>query len=194
MTSEAIATKNGEQLARPLKVLVPLIKDDLRQADEAANQAGMPYYISAGEKLLEAKATNDKDVRPMNWVTWLNTNFHLSQTTAYRYMAAAKKTARGKVTFTTVSEAYEPRRHPGHRPDWIPPVHDVLKQVRTAALNLRQRDISLTKERDLERRLALKLIDIGYKVLSVELHPDKGGSHDAMSRLNRVRSRLKSAA
>jgi hypothetical protein len=35
--------------------------------------------------------------------------------------------------------------------------------------------------------LALQLIDIGYKVLSVKLHPDKGGSHDAMRRLNKVR-------
>jgi curved DNA-binding protein CbpA len=45
----------------------------------------------------------------------------------------------------------------------------------------------------LEKNLALKLIGIGYKVLSIKLHPDKGGSHDAMRRLNRVRAKLKEA-
>jgi hypothetical protein len=39
------------------------------------------------------------------------------------------------------------------------------------------------------------MIDIGYKILSAKLHPDKaGGSHEAMTRLNAVRMRLKQAA
>ena len=51
------------------------------------------------------------------------------------------------------------------------------------------------QERDLERRLALKLIDIGYRVLATQLHPDRrGGSTEAMARLNNVRRRLKDAA
>jgi hypothetical protein len=31
--------------------------------------------------------------------------------------------------------------------------------------------------------LGLRLIDIGWKVLARELHPDKGGSREAMTRL-----------
>lgn len=42
--------------------------------------------------------------------------------------------------------------------------------------------------------LGLRLIDIGYKTLAKELHPDMGGSQDAMARLNRVRERLKAGA
>ena len=38
-------------VARPLRVLVPLVKEDL----ESAATAGLPFYIAAGEKLLEAK-------------------------------------------------------------------------------------------------------------------------------------------
>ena len=39
----------------------------------------------------------------------------------------------------------------------------------------------------------LRLIDIGYRVLAKELHPDKiGGSREAMTRLNRVKERFKS--
>jgi hypothetical protein len=47
------------------------------------------------------------------------------------------------------------------------------------------------QERELQRKLALQLIDIGYKALASKLHPDKGGSREAMSRLNAVRERLK---
>jgi hypothetical protein len=39
------------RLARPPKVLVPLIRRDI----EAAREAGVEYYRQAGEKLLEAK-------------------------------------------------------------------------------------------------------------------------------------------
>jgi hypothetical protein len=49
------------------------------------------------------------------------------------------------------------------------------------------------QEHALQRELAIKLIDIGYKVLSTKLHPDKGGSAEAMSRLNAVRKLLKEA-
>lgn len=49
------ATHPDNQVARPLHVLIPLIKEDLKQGDEAAKQAGMPFYRAAGEKMLEAK-------------------------------------------------------------------------------------------------------------------------------------------
>jgi hypothetical protein len=176
------------RLARPLKKLVPLIKEDLQHGDQAAKQAGMPYYIAAGEKLIEAKA----QLGAMSWGTWLTRNFHLSQETARRYMRAARET--GDVArFESLAEMQADTRTTV-RSHWTGPVRDVLKDIRTASLNLRQRDLSLAQERKLEHTLALQLIDIGYKVLSVKLHPDKGGSHDAMQRLNKVRTRLKQAA
>jgi hypothetical protein len=46
----------------------------------------------------------------------------------------------------------------------------------------------------LHRELAEELIDIGYRALATRLHPDRGGSKDAMSRLNRVRDELKQIA
>jgi hypothetical protein len=59
----------------------------------------------------------------------------------------------------------------------------------------RQREQVQDKEKEakLQRRLGVELIDIGYKALESKLHPDKGGSQEAMSRLNRVRSLLKGA-
>ena len=38
------------------------------------------------------------------------------------------------------------------------------------------------------------IIEIGYKVLTTKLHPDRaGGSSEAMARLNRVRALLRAA-
>jgi hypothetical protein len=180
--------KRERSIARPPKVLVPLIKEDLRDGQVASKQAGMPYYIAAGEKLLEAKS----QIGAMSWGDWLARNFHLSQTTARDYMRAATESGNGKV-FATLSHAKgDARSH--HEPGWTGPVKDVLKNLRMENLNLRKHDLSVDKEERLERQLALQLIEIGYKVLVIKLHPDKGGSHDAMQRLNRVRARLKEAA
>jgi hypothetical protein len=41
------------------------------------------------------------------------------------------------------------------------------------------------------RKLVLQAFDIGYKALARKLHPDNGGSNEAMARLNYARDRLK---
>jgi hypothetical protein len=46
----------------------------------------------------------------------------------------------------------------------------------------------------LHREIALELIDVGFKALATRLHPDRGGSKEAMTRLNRVRDELKGVA
>lgn len=54
----------------------------------------------------------------------------------------------------------------------------------------RQELRSKEKESKLRQELAKQLIDIGYKVLATRLHPDHGGSKEAMVRLNIVRESL----
>ena len=49
-------------------------------------------------------------------------------------------------------------------------------------------------EREERRKLGRRLTDIGYKQLAMKLHPDKGGSVEAMARLNRARDHLKKFA
>jgi hypothetical protein len=60
-------------VARPLKVLVPLIKDEL----VAGNEAGLEHYRHAGDLLNEARDSGQ--VPPGSWSRWLTTNFALSQ-------------------------------------------------------------------------------------------------------------------
>ena len=49
-------------------------------------------------------------------------------------------------------------------------------------------------QRSEQRDLGLSLIDIGFKALAMKLHPDKGGSQKEMTRLSRVRDRLRGSA
>jgi len=94
------------------------------------------------------------------------------------------------------------RRHLGHDrvpgsrrdADWQEPVRENIQKAQRQAERLRDETLSRQQERDAERKLAMQLIDIGFKALASKLHPDKGGSRDAMARLNRVRDRLKQHA
>ena len=62
-----------------------------------------------------------------------------------------------------------------------------MGRVDTATLNLKRSELKREEERAAQWKLALQVIDIGYKVLGRTLHPDKGGSREAMARLNAVR-------
>jgi hypothetical protein len=184
-------------VARPLKVLVPLIKEDLRLGNEAAQEAAMPFYIAAGDKMLEARP----QVGHGNFGSWLKRNFSISHTQAYRWMAAAeaKQKFQGR-NFSSINDALKESGHHGYMPNkprpqpWHEPVKQTIEQARREAERIRDAELTRQQERDAERKLALRLIDIGYKVLAKELHPDKGGSRDAMTRLAVVRDRLKAHA
>jgi hypothetical protein len=74
---------------------------------------------------------------------------------------------------------------------WKEPVREILGKIDLEAL--KQDALEKLQERALQRKLALSLVDIGYKALATKLHPDKGGSAEAMARLNRVRKLLQDA-
>jgi hypothetical protein len=191
--SQAVATKSNEAVARPLRELIPLIQEDLQKAHDAADRAGEPYYRAAGEKLLEAKA----QLPHGEFREWTRRHFKVSDGRITYWMKLARENASAE-TFSTVSamrRATEPSYGP--RPSfqsWNEPVRKIIDRVDTETLNLAREDLKRSEERDAQRALALQLIDIGYKVLARTLHPDKGGSRDAMARLNAVRDRLKTHA
>lgn len=180
----ALATKApARQIARSLPVLVPLIQEELA----AANRISLEHQRRAGELLLEAR----EQIAAFKWGKWLSKNFDLSRATAYRYMALAERiqqdpdiVSHGRQSARRITGRVE-------RPQWQPVFKaannidvDEFKEVRQAR----------AEEVQLHRDLALELIDIGFKALATRLHPDRGGSKDAMRRLNRVRDELKHVA
>lgn len=173
------AVRKSTEVARPLKILVPLIKDEI----DAGDKAGIEHYRRAGEMLLEAK----EQVGHGEWRGWVERNFHLSLSTAQRYMTLVEMPrARG---FTSLRQATGQRG--GGKVSWQQPVQEIAARVNVEALARDQLDRE--REQKMLHQLGHQLIDIGYKVLSAKLHPDKGGSSEAMSRLNKVRSILKEA-
>ncbi len=194
MTAEMTTHEAGE-VARPLKTLTALIKEDFEQAE----QAGMDYFIAAGEKLYEVRDGHfARDAS--GFYAWAEKNFGKKQTQIRTYIAlATARLAKPQRTFKNIDDFK--RKAQGHsRPTsgrthraWAADVDAVADKARAEMRRLAAEDaLTRQQEREAEAKLGLRLIDIGFKVLARELHPDKGGSRDAMARLNKVRERLRS--
>jgi hypothetical protein len=180
-----------KRVARPLKVLVPIIKQHIREMRDAQDEAAVPYQIKIGEELIEARASFDS---ALEFDHWCRKTLGITGSTATTWMRRASNPTPFVRGETASRNIYNDQRD-HHQPKWKDNVKDLVDRARLSARILAERELSERKERDEERKLGLRLIGIGYKILSVELHPDKrGGSHAAMSRLNKVRNRLKEAA
>jgi len=180
-------------VVRALHVLVPLIKEDMREARAAEEAAGMPYRRAAGEKLIEAKA----QLKHGEFTPWIKRNLNIGERQAREYMNLARVTAgisEAAIPFSTMRDTInKTRNNPNYgKPSaWHAPIKEAIGKVNINAL--KQDALAKQEERALQRKLALSLIDIGFKALAAKLHPDKGGSREAMTRLNRVRELLQGA-
>jgi len=178
------------QVSRPLKVLVPLIQEELN----AGISAGMAHYIKAGRMLNEAREI----VTYGNWGRWLKDNFHLSRDTANDYMRVARQVDKADPTCrelptSITSVVDQPRTIKSvTKKNKLKSLFDGVDKINVTRLSDERK--SRVDELKLHRDIALQLIDLGYKALATRLHPDAGGSRDAMSRLNTVRHELKEFA
>jgi hypothetical protein len=184
----ALAKQESREVARPLKTLEKLIKEDI----EAGEQAGMDYYRSAGEKLNEAQEGHYAGDAVGFW-KW-SERYGKSRTTLRTWMALGghKAAKRFKSLSEVEAKVFGYHRHPVSRREYTPALDDIAERARGEARRLAaQEELTRQQDRDAEAKLGLRLIAIGFKVLARELHPDKGGSREAMARLNRVRDRLR---
>ena len=196
LTSTAVVTASHQSVSRPLTDLVLLINQEL-EAGTQAEESKMTHYRNVGELMLEAKAQLEHG----KFMPWIKTHFHMSQPHASHYMNLAKheKQNLGTPKFSSISDFVRKTSNPDYnkphtvRPAaWDEPVKKTMDDPELIE-RIRRDTQSKLKESRLVRELGLKLIDIGYKVLSTKVHPDKGGNHDAMRRLNHVRDLLKKA-
>jgi hypothetical protein len=181
----AVVRKN--QIARPLKVLVPLIQGELA----TANAAGLEHYRRAGEMLVEAK----EQVTYGSWGRWLSKNFELSQVQARRYM----RLARAPEPYSDSSSIAHDRSLAGaigEKPSQFRAKYkELFEEAEKVDVPRLAEERQMTEDEVKRRReMAQTLIDLGYRAMATRLHPDRGGSRDAMVRLNEVRDQLKSVA
>jgi hypothetical protein len=164
---------------------VPLIQEQLQEG----NDAGLEHYRQAGELLIEVR--DSAQVPEFKWGKWLKANCALSRSTAYDYMLLAERMADPSFvrapgqTLWSVTRAKEQKRRKARR--------EAFKLHKSVDLfDVRKQDRA--EELTLLRKLAIELIDVGFKALATRLHPDHGGTENAMRRLNRVRRELKAVA
>ncbi len=189
-----ITQMTDKALARPLKVLAPLIQKDF----ETGEKLSMNYYISAGEKLNEARLNFEDDQRgSARFWRWVDEqDFPIGQSQARRYMKVAADVPKGlprrERAFPSIRQAIGDTHYPPKtQASWAAEVRDY---VQDRVEPQRYAESSRVKEDTQIRELGMQLIDIGFKVLAAQLHPDKsGGSHEAMQRLNEVRRILRGA-
>jgi len=204
MATPAVAEAEGPVL-RPVGALISLIKKDLvalKEAEAAAAEVVNSIYIAIGEKLLEAKA----QIPHREFAAWVKDNFKFGQRASQQYMQLARATnslseqkrnairAADDMSLREMIREHTDNKNYGRPATWQAEIRDNVRKAREDAARLADEHLTRQQERDAEKKLALRLIDIGFKVLVKELHPDKGGSKDAMARLSRVRARLKEHA
>ena len=103
-------TDDDREVARPLKVLTPLIKKDIEMGDQAAERAGMEFYRHAGAKLAEAKDGHFEG-RSLEFYEWAKRKFNKTPT-RIRAWIGASGTLGGK-SFKSIRESEPPSRKPG---------------------------------------------------------------------------------
>ena len=163
-------------LVRPLRVLEELIREQLDAADRAANDAAEPYYRKAAPLLAEAKEGHFHS-DTAGFYEWAQKKFPGKTRERIRTWTAFGTSSYSK-SFKHITEfTATPRAQgclgrtneqgPRIRRDWAAPAAEVADRARREAFRLAQED-SLTRaqEREAERKLAGRLIDIGYKVLA----------------------------
>ncbi len=196
----AVATSGGQPVLRPPNVLAALIREDLANAAKAEKAAGAPYYIAVGQKLLEAK----QQMTRKDFLSWVRKTCKFGERQADLHMSLAKVTlteeqriaieqGEEKSFRQTVQELTGNKNH-GKSAAWRDDARDNIRAAKEDASRWKNEALSRKQERDAMRKLALQLIDIGFKALASKLHPDKGGTKDAMARLNRVRKHLQQHA
>lgn len=179
---------NGrKQVLRPLKTLATMIRGFLDAGDRATRDS-LESYRKAGEVLIEAKSRLERG----EWRDWLRDNFNRSHSQANRYMKLAEEMAKGK-SFRNIEDFRHSTTR--HKKGGIPAaIRRIMAGIDVDVEGLSSKEIPDTEEQGLMRSLMKQIIDSGYRVLALKLHPDKGGSDEAMRRLNNVRDLLSSAA
>jgi hypothetical protein len=177
-----------QTVARPLKVLVHLIREDVKNAKEVADEAASPYYKAIGENLIEAKS-NPKITG--HWTLFLREQVSINQSTAWRWMDYAQqvKIMPNGHDFTFADYRRLKRNPPKDKTNFA----YSESQDGTTTAHSEQLEVKEQKMKNLHA-LVKKAFDIGYKQMARSIHPDKkGGTNEAMSELNEAKRLLYSS-
>jgi len=180
-----------ESRAHSLTELARLIEEEHSLGEEQ----GRDHFRRAGEYLLEVQSQLPRG----KFASWVQKHCSFEPRTANKYMRLAKDYRQNSRELRErLAAGKSPLRPNANSAAWYQKVRASFRPEnfgRRTAEQIRAADMGKVRETKLARDLAHKLIDVGYKVFAGKFHPDhQGGSHEAMQRLNKVRTALHAAA
>jgi hypothetical protein len=177
-----------QAVARPLKVLVPLIKQDIEAMEQTVDKIVSPYYLSIGEKLLEA----NKHTSYGNWEIWLKESFKISRQTAFNYMDYAQQANVKPVLHLSYANYLKARKQEAKLKQKTEQAQAQPSPAAWAEAWKRkgEQEVAKRQVRENQRELFKKVFNLGYKEMAKKLHPDKGGTNEGMHQLQEVKQLL----
>jgi hypothetical protein len=200
-TIDKLVKDEKQELARLREQLVDEIDTALAGLQISFEQMRRKWYHVLGEKFIQLRMTFEKGERGNTPFSAFCKKHWPKITPAARSEYITYRKRLGPVsTFAAAKELPPLRRvtEPHHyRADQDRPRDQYRRIVDDEVDKIDQFDVPQTKrevENELIAELAGKIINAGFRVLAVKMHPDKdGGSNEAQRRLNAAKKLLESA-
>jgi hypothetical protein len=195
-TTTALSKDEVGALKRLRETLAGEIGDAWCSLQSSLEQIRRRYYYTLGEKLIQLRMTFKSD---KEFGQFCNANLpgKMRRESRLEYMNYREKL--GKIEPAQLEENLPPLRHVtrpnGKAQDFNRPRDQYRKIVdeevdEDEASRFEVPRTKKEQENELVLDLAEKIINAGFRVLSVKLHPDKGGSNDVMRRLGAAKELL----
>lgn len=189
--------KTDRRVGQTLRALVPRIKGNLKRMEKIAEQVTYDLRRKIGADLRAAKKIVDSGkATEHTWAEWLEKNFTMSYQSANRYISLAGVPRSSG--YTSITEHLRDKN-----PNYALPrqsVNDFENEAATKKILsgistgiFVERTLTVSKEKGLKKKMAIELVDAGFRALSIKAHSDTGGSDEVMRRLTEVRTALKDA-
>jgi len=200
MTKTIIKDEKGE-LMRQRSAIIKEIQNAEAKLDSSMEQIRRIHYRRLGELFIQLRMTFLKGKKgDKEFSVFCRKQFPGIKDTARNEYIAYRKRLKGRSTSGEVD--LPPLRHVTDRENNNVRISQLRDQAQYGKIveNAVGEDVTPFERRpdidesELIQNLAGKIINTGYKVLAVKLHPDKdGGSNEAMRNLNKAKKLLEDA-
>jgi hypothetical protein len=200
--STKLTIDKAGQLARIREQLVAKIDDAWAKFRTSIEQVQRRHYNILGDLFLQLRKTFKADTEFGQYCKKHWPNIHPRSRS--EYMAYCKRV--GRLVGTAVPTRKLPPLRKTTYPNYVEPglagvrsykriVDDEMRDgIKEAAARFEIPRTQREQENELVTELATKIINAGFRVLSVKMHPDKdGGSNEAQRRLNAAKKLLEKA-
>lgn len=122
------------------------------------------------------------------WIPWVHEECGFSERQAQRYMLASNASLRE--SYLEDRKESNAKHRAAHKARGKACAEEFIREAKEKFPEEEQETEAALEESDNRQEMASKLVEAGYRTLAKQLHPDVGGSHEAMTRLTDVRNTI----